>query len=125
MTSRSGGGPAVLRAAGEGGQLPDRNVSGLCQPLERALANKRLYLPESWTSDSGRCESAGAPADRRRYRSKTQLAPEMLQWALDRGHLKVVWVAGDDDFGMSPSFRHGLTAQGMRYVLDVPGGTTV
>ena len=28
-------------------------------PLGRALADKWLYLPESWTSDSGRCESAG------------------------------------------------------------------
>ena len=34
------------------------------------------------------------------------------------------WVAGDDAFGMSPSFREGLAALGMRYVLDVPGGTT-
>ena len=28
-----GGGPAVLRTIGQGGQLPGRNVSGLCQPL--------------------------------------------------------------------------------------------
>ena len=34
-------------------------------------------------------------------------------------------VAGDDAFGMSPTFREGLAALGMRYVLDVPGGTTV
>ena len=30
-----------------------------------------------------------------------------------------------DAFGMSPSFRDSLAALGMRYVLDVPGGTTV
>ena len=30
-----------------------------------------------------------------------------------------------DAFGMSPTFREGLAALGMRYVLDVPGGTTV
>ena len=46
-------------------------------PLGRALVDKRLYLPESWTSDSGRCESAGVPADRRQYRSKTGLALEI------------------------------------------------
>ena len=81
-------------------------------PLGRALADKWLYLPESWTSDSGRCESAGVPAERRRYRSETELALEMLQRALERGHLKAVWVAGDDVYGVSPSFRDGLTAQG-------------
>ena len=94
-------------------------------PLGRAMVDKRLYLPESWTSDSGRCESAGVPADRRQYRSKTGLALEILEQALGRGHLKAGWVAGDDAFGMSPSFRDGLAALGMRYVLDVPAGTTV
>ena len=49
----------------------------------------------------------------------------MLVRALERGHLIAGWVAGDDAFGMSPSFRQGLAALGMWYVLDVPGGTTV
>ena len=49
----------------------------------------------------------------------------MLAEALGRGHLRAGWVAGDDAFGMSPSCREGLTALGMRYVLDVPAGFTV
>ena len=49
----------------------------------------------------------------------------MLGRALERGHLRAGWVAGDDAFGMSPSFRDGLAALGMRYVLDVPAGFTV
>ncbi len=91
----------------------------------RALVDKRLYLPESWTSDTDRCAAAGVPEESRNYRSKTKLALEMLARALERGHLKAGWVAGDDAFGMSPSFREELAALGMRYVLDVPGGTTV
>ena len=94
-------------------------------PLGRALVDKRLYLPESWTSDKDRCEGAGVPEERQGYRSKTQLALDMLQLALERGHLKAGWVAGDDAFGMSPPFREGLAALGMRYVLDVPAGFTV
>ena len=94
-------------------------------PLGRALVDKRLYLPESWTSDDARCAAAGVPEERRSYHSKTELALEMLARALERGHLIAGWVAGDDAFGMSPSFREGLAALGMWYVLDVPGGTTV
>ncbi len=76
-------------------------------PLGRALVDKWLYLPESWTSDDGRCAAAGVPEERRNYRSKTELALEMLARALERGHLIVVWVAGDDAFGVCrrPSVR--------------------
>ena len=94
-------------------------------PLGRALVDKRLYLPESWTSDQDRCAAAGVPEEIRSYRSKTGLALELLERALERGHLRAKWVAGDDAFGMSPSFREGLAALGMHYVLDVPGGATV
>ena len=94
-------------------------------PLGRALVDKGLYLPERWTSDTDRCAAAGVPEESRNYRSKTKLALELLAGVLERGHLKAGWVAGDDAFGMSPSFREGLAALGMRYVLDVPGGTTV
>ena len=90
-------------------------------PLGRALVDKGLYLPESWTADQDRCQAAGVPKERQGYRSKTQLALEMLE----RGHLQAGWVAGDDAFGMSPSFREGLAALEMRYVLDVPAGFTV
>ena len=61
------------------------------------------------------------PEHRRNYRSKTELALELLARALELGHLRAQWVAGDDAFGMSPSFREGLEALGMWYVLDVPG----
>ena len=81
-------------------------------PLGRALVDKRLYLPESWTSDRDRCQAAGVPEERRGYQSKTELALEMLEGALERGHLQAGWVAGDDAFGVSPSFREGTGGAG-------------
>ena len=62
---------------------------------------------------------------RQGYRSKTELALAMVGRAQERGQLKAGWVAADDAFGMSPSFREGLAALGMWYVLDVPYGFTV
>ena len=35
-------------------------------PLGRSLVEKRLYLPESWTSNKGRCIAAGVPEERRK-----------------------------------------------------------
>ena len=94
-------------------------------PCGRALVDKRLYLPEEWTSDAGRCASAGVPEDYRQYLAKTELALEMLERARERGHLSAQWVAGDSAFGMSPSFREGLAAAGAWYVLDVRPDMTV
>ena len=94
-------------------------------PLGRALVDKGLYLPESWTSGPERCAAAGVPEVRRSYKSKTKLALEMLEQALERGYLEAKWVAADDAFGISPSFRDSLAALGIRYVLDVPGNTPV
>ena len=62
----------------------------------------------------------------RNYRSKTELALEMLERVTGAG-LPQGWsgLPRDDAFGMSPSFREGLAALGMWYVLDVPSGFTV
>ena len=60
-------------------------------PLGRSLVDKGLYLPESWTSDPGRCAAAGVPEERRSYRSKTELALELLERALELGHLRAEW----------------------------------
>ena len=91
-------------------------------PLAWALVDKRLYLPESWTSDQECCVTAGVPAERRDYRSKTGLALDMLEQAVELGHLKAVWVTGDDAFGMSASSRDGLAVLGISCVLDVQAG---
>ena len=96
-------------------------------PLGRALVDQGLYLPESWTSDDARCAAAGVPEDKRRYRSKTELALELLQRALVRGHLKAGWVAGDDAFG---NWRSGLAESAVELIEcaakhhDHPGGAT-
>ena len=94
-------------------------------PRGRALVDKRLYLPEGWTSNGARCAAEGVPEAQRRYRAKIDLALEMLRRARALGHLSAEWAAGDDAFGMSPFFRDGLAAEGMQYVLDVPPDTPV
>ena len=94
--------------------LPGWDVSGL-SPLGRALVD---HLPEAGPRTG---QAAGIPVERRRYRSRSWPWSQRAQL----GHLRAGWVAGDDAFGMSPSFREALAALGMRYVLDVPGSTTV
>jgi SRSO17 transposase len=88
---------------------------------EHTLVDMRLYLPTAWTQDKARLDKAGVPHDRRGYRSRHQLALEMLQ---DSGaRLPHAWIAGDDEMGRPYWFRRRLERLGERYLLAVPGNT--
>jgi SRSO17 transposase len=85
------------------------------------LVDMRLYLPKEWTQDKGRLEKAGVPHEHRGYRTRHQLALEMLEQhgaALPHG-----WIAGDDEMGRPYWFRRRLAALGERYLLAVPSNT--
>jgi len=88
-----------------------------------ALVDKRLYLPHAWADDPARCRAAGVPEHEMRYRSKAELALDLLRQARTAGHLTGDWVAGDDAYGMVPTLRDALDAEDWRYVLDVPATT--
>src|SRR5499427_9904069 len=62
-------------------------------PKGRALVDRELYLPKSWTGDSGRCREAGVPSDVQ-FSSKTELARAMLGRALEAG-VPARWVTAD------------------------------
>ena len=89
-----------------------------------ALVDKRLYLPPAWIDDPARCRAAGVPEEIG-YQSKAELGLAMLRQARAAGHLQGHWVAGDDAYGMVPTLREALAAEGWRYVLDVPRTTPV
>lgn len=56
-------------------------------PKGRALIDRELYLPKSWTDDRDRCREAGVPDDVQ-FASKADLALAMLGRALDAGVAK-------------------------------------
>jgi SRSO17 transposase len=61
------------------------------------LVDTRLYLPKEWTKDTARLDKAGVPKAARAYRTRHQLALEML--AKHGGSLPHRWIAGDDEMG--------------------------
>jgi len=89
-----------------------------------ALVDMRLFLPEAWIADPERCQAAGVP-EGVGYQSKAELGLAMLRGARAAGHLEGHWVAGDDAYGMVPTLRDALDAEGWLYVLDVPATTPV
>jgi len=89
-----------------------------------ALVDKALYLPGEWTQDRERCRAAGVP-EAIVYRSKAELALEMLRQARQGGHWPTDWVTADAGYGEVPSFRDELDSAGWRYVVEVPSTLTV
>src|SRR5215510_8855908 len=87
------------------------------------LVDMRLYLPKEWTTDKARLDKAGVPDAHRGYRSRHQLALDMLQASGTR--LPHGWIAGDDEMGRPYWFRRRLARLGERYMLAVPGNTLI
>jgi SRSO17 transposase len=87
------------------------------------LVDTRLYLPKEWTKHKARLDKAGVPQGYRGYRTRHQLALEML--AKNGACLPHSWIAGDDEMGRPYWFRRRLAALGERYLLAVPSNTTI
>src|SRR5712692_8770045 len=82
------------------------------------LVDTRLSLPQAWTQEKARLDKAGVPKACRGYRTRHQLALEMLA---DHGaSLPHRWIAGDDEMGRPSWFRRRLAALGERSLLAVP-----
>ena len=86
-------------------------------PKGRAMIDRELYLPESWTDDPERCRAARVP-EQVGFRTKPQLARVMLERALDAG-VPAAWVTADEVYGGSPTLRQWLEGRGVWHVLAV------
>jgi len=85
------------------------------------LVDRRLYLPKSWVDDRPRCRAAEVP-DGIDYRSKPQLAVEMLEHLIQR-RLPFAWVSADEVYGNAGHLRQAIAAMGKRYVLAISSTT--
>lgn len=78
----------------------------------------RLYLPEKWTDDPKRCEKADVPEVERIFRTKPELALEIVRHARNNG-LRFGWVGADAGYGRGPGFCSALEEMGETFVIDV------
>jgi SRSO17 transposase len=83
----------------------------------RALIDRRLYLPISWTQDRDRCGAAGVP-EQVTFATKPRLALDMVT-ATVAASVPARWVTADEVYGNDPAFRTGVAALGLGYVLAV------
>lgn len=107
--------------AGTSGKVDNCQVAvylSLCAGKYAALSNFRLYLPGDWTDDKKRCQIAGIPNQDVVFKTKQQLALEMICEHLDHG-VQFDYVNGDGLYGNGFEFSKGLQSLSVNYVLDV------
>ncbi len=83
-----------------------------------SLIDFRLYLPESWSKDALRCKKMGIPESFRAFKTKSELALEMVRHQRQQG-IQFAWVGADSGYGKEPAFLRGLDDMDEIFVVDV------
>lgn len=90
-----------------------------------SLVDKRLFIPEQWFTDEyhTRREKCNLPEDTV-FRTKPQLAAEMLQALHEEKTLPFKYVLGDSIYGISPEFIETVeNLPGITYMVSVSKST--
>ena len=90
----------------------------LARGSHATLIDTRLYLPREWTDDLERCLAAGVPQQAVVFKSKADLAFEMVLGARKNG-VRFSWVGVDGGYGQEPAFLRRLEDHGEVFVAEV------
>jgi SRSO17 transposase len=90
------------------------------------LLDRRLYLPEEWFDEDHRerWEKCGIPDDTR-FKTKPELALEMLEATMAEGTLDFRWVTCDEAYGKDTVFLDRVAGLDLWYYAEVPHSTQV
>lgn len=105
---------------GTAGRIENSQVTtflGYAGSKGRALIDRELYLPKSWTDHPARCAKAGVPAEVQ-FATKITQARRMLTRAHDAG-VPAAWASADEFYGNHRGLRRDLQARSLGYVLGV------
>jgi SRSO17 transposase len=91
------------------------------------MLDRRLYVPTEWLTDEAYAErrkQCGLPPDLT-FKTKPELAQEMLVAVVQSQALRCRWVVADEAFGGNPAFLDGVAGLGLWYFAEVPHSTRV
>jgi len=113
--------------AGVSGKVDNCQVgvyASLVNENHATIINERLFLPEAWVNDKARCKLAGIPGKHQSFKTKPQLALEMLKQDIARG-VQFDWIGGDGLYGHSYELGRAIDDLNLFFVLDVHKDETV
>jgi SRSO17 transposase len=91
---------------------------GYVSPKGHAFLDRRLYLPKAWCEDKERLLAAKVPEAAHEFKTKPQIALELLERSWSEA-IPMQWVVADTSYGNSPSLRQAIAESGRYYVMEL------
>lgn len=83
-----------------------------------SMVDARLYLPKDWCNDSARCDKAGIPVEDRKFKTKIDIAYDIILHQLELG-ISFDYIGADGYYGNDCNFASKIEKLGLVYMLDV------
>lgn len=100
----------------------DNCQTAVCASLGKGsiatLIDTALFLPNEWTRDRARMATAGVPEASQTYRTKQELALDLIERALQNG-VQFSWIGFDGFYGDNGQFLRMLDGTGLTFLGDV------
>lgn len=82
-----------------------------------SMVDARLFLPEDWCADSKRCDEAGIPVSERNFKTKLEIASEIIEHQSTQ--IDFDFVSADGYYGNDADFARKIDELGYLYMLDI------
>lgn len=83
-----------------------------------SMVDARLYLPKDWCNNNDRCKEAGIPEEDRVFKTKLELASDIINHQKKLG-TSFDFVSADGYYGNDPAFANIIDEMGYVYMLDI------
>jgi len=88
-----------------------------------SMVDARLFLPEDWCADSKRCDEAGIPISERTFKTKLQIAYEIVEHQSNQ--IDFDFVSADGYYGNDADFARKIDELGYLYMLDIHANQSI
>lgn len=89
-----------------------------------SMVDARLYLPKDWCDNPTRCDDAGIPQEKRIFKTKLELAADIIQYLIDQG-ISFEFISADGYYGNDASLARSIDNMGKLYMLDLHADQTI
>jgi len=83
-----------------------------------SMVDARLYLPKDWCDIPLRCEKAGIPKENMAFKTKLELARDIIKHQIEIG-TSFDFISADGYYGNDADFARSIDESGYLYMLDI------